>query len=254
MKNYWRLLRYEARKLSRSKLLYLAFAAASLFPAFSMLMAESFYVSGNPNGAGYVTAHYALSSYGNLTLTPVLALLIGYYFTEDYKNGAIKNVLGRGYGKGEFYWAKVTALGAVSLLFLLLADFAIYGVGAFIGGSGDLSAEQIHRHLWNFAGAIALISTFLGLASLFRRPAGSMLSSLLIPPAMVAFFFVAIDLAILSRISDIEALSIFFLPYFFGYTELFLAPVDYPRAIGLAFFLVVPILVGYFLNRKRDVK
>ena len=145
-----RLLRFELRKLTHRKTLYIA-SAITFIAAFSLVSATvenhlyeemDFMVSSLTFGQMLASA---MSSVSSVFLG---AIVVGLVFCDDYSGGTIKLIVSRGYSKVAIYTAKAVniLICAFTMSFIapLVGAFlgcAVNGVNLSLGGFGDAASE-----------------------------------------------------------------------------------------------------------------
>lgn len=132
------LIKFEFRKVLRSKYMYIIFGIGILGAFVTPLMIVASNLVSQELGmattpfSGYLSAKTALSS----SFSTFIGIFIGIFATEDFAQHTNKNIIARGYHRLQLYFSKYivslilcVAFAILQILFSLILGFALFGDG-----------------------------------------------------------------------------------------------------------------------------
>ncbi|MGM9813324.1 MAG: ABC transporter permease [Candidatus Enteromonas sp.] len=249
-----RLFRYELRKILTSKPFWILFAVSLLIPFISIIGTHVGNVI-HPDLTDPIYADIEMDSYGFFHLLTYLSIFLPFYIGEDYRNGVIKNVVGRGYSKSQVYWVKWIVGMAVSLIFISVGSLFPYVLGGALEGRWEIQEFYGPYFGWSFVGCACVVAFYLWVSFSFRSAVWPLLISLIVPTAIPILLFALIDMPIMAFTQEpLEIGATSFTWILFGRNAM---DEDNGWWINLVTTLVtLPImpLLGWLTVRKRDIK
>lgn len=244
------LLKYEWRKLWRSKSLYIVFSIGFISIILSMMLAkvllEIFHAT--PNATESMLSVLTMSNFVSL-----LGIYIAIFVCDDFSQHTIKNIYARGYNRSAVYFSKylisLFVSMAVALLYIGFGFLFALVLGGYVG---DMSADlwrDLVLQLWVVVGLHGL---FFGISMMVGKIAGSLALNLV---------GIAVAFGLLSLIFQIAKVDFNIMLYELEMILGGLAHVsgDAPHP-GLVRAIVMPIVYtvvfvggGWLVNRRRDV-
>lgn len=249
-----RLLRYEFRKILTSKILWVLFGIALLAPSISLVATHVGNVV-HPEYADPIFADVALSSYGFNELTFYLAIFLPFFIGEDYRNGVIKNIVGRGYSKSQVYWAKWIVGTIASLIFITVGSMFVYVLAGALEGHWEIDKEFGTYFVWAFLGCICIIAFDLWMSFSFNLAVWAVLLCLLIPSLAPFILLFLIDLPIQAFAEEpLTVAATQFSWVLFGENALKNENGWWINLVTIFATLPTMPLLGWLTVRKRDIK
>ena len=133
-----KLIRFEFRKVFRSKYMYIIFGIGLLFAFISPITILASNALMEEMGqmtvpySGYLCAKSALAS----SFSTFIGIFIGIFATEDFTQHTNKNIVGRGYSRLHLYFSKyivslvlTVGFAVLQILLSLILGFALFGDG-----------------------------------------------------------------------------------------------------------------------------
>ena len=267
-----RLLRFELRKLTHRKTLYIA-SAITFIAAFSLVSATvenllyeemDFMVSSLTFGQMLASAMSSVSGEtGEIMFLG--AIVVGLVFCDDYSGGTIKLIVSRGYSKVAIYTAKAVniLICAFTMSFIapLVGAFlgcAVNGVNLSLGGFGDAASE--YGLFASLAMSIAALFIFMLIGVLVKK-SGAVIAigvgGIYLSQILILIIELFLDMGgmeyeeILKVITNLK--NYFPLFYNTGITIYGYESVSMAGAyIGAAAWIVIAAALGALVAHKRD--
>ncbi len=244
------LLRFEWRKLWRSKSLYIVFSIGLISIILSMLLSKIVLEIFNttPNATQSMLSVLTMSNFVSL-----LGIYIAIFVCDDFSQHTIKNIYARGYSRSAVYFSKylisLFVSLAVALLYLGFGFLCALVLGGYVG---DMPADlwrDLVLQLWVVVGLHGL---FFGLSMMVGKIAGSLAMNLV---------GITVVFGLLSLIFQIAKVDFDIMRYelemILGGLAHVSGDVSHP---GLVRAIVMPICYvivfvggGWLVNRRRDV-
>lgn len=169
-----KLLRFELRRLFRKKSLYICALIASIVIVIGF--AVSYYLATESNFISYGSVWPSMLA-GAIpnALDMLLPILVSILVCEDFKTGAMKTLVNRGYGRNELYCAKFVAAFLDTVLLSVACWVTTYIMGLIlVGDTVRVDAQMLLRlsaqfvlmfvvALFSFVPAILLRKTAIGI-------------------------------------------------------------------------------------------
>ena len=258
------LLNFEFKKLFSSKAFYVCLILGVVFSSLTILVELSILKLINGNEAvsssnlGLFLSNYEiLESFINF----VIMIFVSIFITEDYKFGTIKGIRSRGYSGANIYLSKIIS-SAVGCIIIYIASMLANFVWILTINKTDESTGLEYAKI-SMCCLSMLINIVIAIffATLFRKLSLSILGILLIPNIFATFLtLVWAGLLAISNLEVKSTLSSYpFYNYFYtNFTSLFLdatSSFNFGLYITLSLlYIVLPLIGGYFINRKREIK
>ena len=245
-----RLIRFELRKILKSRYLYVTAAISVLF--IIILGATSSIAKAIVEGQGQVyegTAYsFAKSALGG-TFTMLIGVFVAIAATEDNAMGTTKNIIARGYSRIKIFLAKyiTSFIGVLLISAISLIVATIYGNIAF--PHGEITDNLVAVIFGQLFGLLAYHALFYAISSGFGK-IGPAIAVSLIGPMGVTLILTLVDTAI--RIEDAK-LSKYWVSSLFGNFTGTTDPTIYGRCFGLlAAYFVVSLFIGFLISRNKE--
>ena len=254
------LLRFEFRKLLRSKVLYICLGIALFLliinavtaKAMAEIMKEAMEEIGQPYESAYSGLSLMKSVFSNNT-SVIEAVVITIIVCEDFVGDVIKNIYSKGYSRSKVYFAKLIA-SAVAFNFIVIVGMIVSFITGLIlfNEVGSFGQNYVLSILCIFLLADAYFAIYFALAMIFKKIAPSIVLGIIGPTAITLLLAMAdafID-------SDKIVLSDYWLQSQMSFNSL----TDVENKTIITSIVISIIMIGafislsYFLNRKKDVK
>lgn len=174
------------------------------------------------------------------------AIFISLFVCFDFSEGTVKNIIGRGYTKNEYFISKlISSVISVIIMFIIISVviFALY-IKNGIGYDGNYIYDIFGR-IFLLVAAITLYSTF---AFIFEKSGIAIIINLFVP-VFIPLLFALIDSKLKTNISSIWIDSIL--------NPLSKNPnfINVLESLGLTIvYIAVFYIVGSLLIKKKEIK
>ena len=266
------LFKYELRKLSKSKLFYIClgvlFALSLLSIAIDLLMSiamEDIELSASASDYFSETAISFLvertnisviaSAINSSSLTMVAAIFIVLFVSEDYRNGAIKNVYGRGNSRANVFIAKYL----VSLLAVLLMAFFVIIISTVMGVATFKHVSMPSNFIYNIFVQLLTVCAYHAIffmLTIVLTKIGLAIVAAILGPSLITLVVAFTDAAISSSSpsTDIE-LSKYVFTNFCSRLSIVSIPTSEISIMLVIVILITALFAGlsYYFLEKRDV-
>ena len=249
-----KLIRFELRKLFKSRYLYAVMAVSVAFilitgATYSVIKAMA--QSGSIDPAADTATSYA---FVKGALAGTFSILIGVFVaiaaTEDNAMGTTKNIIARGYNRTKIFFAKylVSFIGVlvISLVTVLMA--LLYGSLAF-GPAGEIADNIFVVIIGQIFGLLAYHALFYAIACGFGK-IGPAIAVSLIGPMGLKLILTLVDTMV--KIPN-ASLSDYWIDGLFGNFTGTTNPDLYGRCFGLLIaYFAVSLFIGFMVSRSRE--
>lgn len=178
------LIKFEFRKVLRSKYMYIILGIGVVFALFTPvtiwavnLFAEELGQPVTPFSA-YLSAKAAIGSSFSL----FAGIFIGIFATEDFAQHTNKNIIGRGYTRLQLYFSKYIVSLIICVVFALLQVLASLSLGAMMFGDGGLTIDD-NLAVIIFGQLLCILayhSLFFGISYAISKTAGAIIINVLV--------------------------------------------------------------------------
>lgn len=249
-----KLIRFEFRKLFRSRYFYVISVIGILFilltgATYSIIKAVAGSDPGIPVQNTYAFIKGALGNY----FTLLTGIFVAIAATEDNANGTIKNVIGKGYSRLKVFMSKyiVSLIGVLIISLLVVGVAVIYGSLAF-----DKVPTQDNIALIIFGQLLSIITyhaMYYAISSGFGKIGPAIAVSIIGPMGMTIAFTLA-DTAVMTAQLPVQAKpSNYWLDGLFANFTSGPNPIGNGPCFALLFaYLIVAILIGFLISRKKE--
>ena len=250
-----KLIKFEFRKLLRSRYFYIILGVSLLLVILNGLITNLLASMAQELGQEVAMDAY---SFAKSTLSSTFMLLVGIfvaiYACEDFSHGILKNVVGKGYAREKVLYSKylVSLLGA---LFIALVS-VLFGFlfGNILWGNKATSDNVAVIIIGQFVGLITYHALFFAIAYTIRKP-GFAIAINVVAPTVLSLVFTLVDTGLQNAKIDFN-ITQFWVERL--HTEFISVSGDssiYGRNIAiLLVYFAAAILIGFFANRKREIK
>ncbi len=181
MKN---IVKYDLKKMKNSKFFYVC-SLLVLLLTWITVESQYTYISCMKEGVVAVVA--------NAGIEMVLAVAVPLFICDDFENGAVRLILGRGYTREKYWIGKYcSAILLTCYLFLL----TVFGTMVFLnlkGCEGSITFGSIENLIAQWLLMLVLVSLFVMFSMLFKKKAGAIAIGVLLP-SVVALVLSGIDI------------------------------------------------------------
>ena len=251
-----KLIRFEFRKLLRSRYVYIILAislflviinglttnlAAELAPAYGQEIEVS----------SYAFVRGTLSS----TFMLLLGIFIAIYVCEDFSHGVLKNIVGKGYAREKVLYSKyiVSLIATFVIAGLTIVLALVYGYIAW-PGTANTNDNMAVIIIGQIIGLITYHALFFALAYTIRKP-GFAIAVNVVSPIMVSLVLTLVDTGLKNAKIDFN-ISQFWLDSTFN---VFINAGSDSNLFGrniviLIVYFAAAFVAGLLINRKREIK
>ena len=115
------LLRFEFRKLLRMKAFYICFIISFALLFLTLYTTKLFYDGFSDYFIPPTNFSMVQEAISNSSILLILAILTSIYVCDDFSNGTIKNIIGKGYSRNNIFLSKYIVSTIYSILFVIIA-------------------------------------------------------------------------------------------------------------------------------------
>ena len=138
------LIKFEFRKIFRSKYMYIIFGIGLLMTLLTVPMIRL--LNNIMEEIGQPTTPYSGYYAGKSALTTAFALMagifVGIFACEDFAQGTNKNIIGKGYNRLSLFYSKYLVSLILTVGYALLSILLSLGLGYAIYGDGGMSVDD----------------------------------------------------------------------------------------------------------------
>ena len=250
------LLRFEFRKLFRSKAFYICTAISIIFILISALTVKAMAEELKKVDPNYNTIYTGLSMIKDVFSNGQIAILGGIMVSilvcEDFTSDTLKNVYARGYSRQNVFFAKVIAV-LVAYCVMFFADIVLsllFGTFMF-DGFGTAGANYVGAFFGLLILALAYFTIFFTISYLSRKLSLAITFCIIAP--LGVSLLLALGDTLISKVADFK-----FSDYWIDgrLKQMALTDVEGGQIVG-AFVISLIVIAGMTLlvslvNRKRD--
>ncbi len=193
-----------------------------------------------------------MSALSNIYIVVAFAAFAAVFICGDFGNGTIKNVLTKGYSRGEVYFAKYIVCMVTSIVYALIAFLAGFLTGTLMWNIGEGWSIKVLPMMLIQLLVMASYSTFFCfLAALFKRTGPVLVTSIAFP-IVLPMILTLIELIINKRdvlISDYWLNGAFSLV---SSTSTDAKEIITAVAVAVVYGIIFTIC-GWLLSRRREV-
>lgn len=254
------LLRFEFRKLFRSKVFYICIAVSLIMFAISTvttkvigeLLKEVSEEAGMAAPETTLTGAVLLKGFfsnGNVSL--ISGIMVVLLVSEDYTNDLTKNIYSKGYTRDELYIAKYI-VNLIAVLILLVVGMSIaFLSGTFIlDGVGHMGDNYILSIVCVILVAIAYYSLFFGVSILIKKTGGAV-AICIIGPVVLSLILTMIDVFINNEKISLSKYWLDSIVSTLGNMDVEMKTILSAIIVSISVSAVM-IASSFFVNRKRD--
>ncbi len=244
-----KLLKFELRKVFRSKSLYICTAITVflvLIVALTTKIAES-EVDIVPTASSLTK-----SSFSEMNAILLSSIFVSIYICEDYSLGTIKNIYGKGYTRNQVYFTKYIVSLIASLIMTLSCFIVGYLCGLIFSHKGTLEKDVIISVLLQLLVSIGFLSCHYFVSMSIGR-LGICLAINIVAPTFVKAVLALIDIATKWE-------KFHFSDYWLGnmlnavQASEIPAKTQWTALIGALVYIAIFLVSGFFINRRREIK
>ena len=140
-----KLIRFEFRKLFKSKYMYICFGIALMFLILALVASIALKEVLEQSGqvvflplSGYLAAKSALG----VSYTLLVCIFVSIFACEDYSMGTLKNIIGKGYSRMQVLFSKYLTSLIVVLVMAAVNILVGFAIGQIAFGDGDILVED----------------------------------------------------------------------------------------------------------------
>ena len=249
-----KLIRFEFRKLFRSKYFYVLAGISVLFVLISGLTTKAINdmitASGESGSAysAYLFTKGALSG----TYTILIGIFVALFATEDNSNGTIKNIYAKGYSRNQVYFSKyIVSLFAVVMISLATVVIAYLYSNSTWGNTLAITDNVALIVFGQLFGICAYHAIFFAISSIFGK-IGSAIALNIVAPMGVSLVLGMGDAFIKSE--NIKLTSYWLDSLFANFTSTVSDTKILPAGIALfIIYTAAAIALGLFINQKKEI-
>ena len=253
------MIKFELRKLIRSKSFYICLAINILITFASMLFCYMLY-SLSPQLGG--VDQWVLFDYGynNSTILMLLGIFISIFICEDDSLGTIKNIYSKGYSRDVVYFSKyIVSLIAFFAYFIIFTLFTFGFSFCFKTYTSAITSKMISTFIAKIITVLAFFTLYFFNASVLKKN-GWAISLNILGSNLVYLALQIVDIVLNKYEIKVEIYGYWLDGYFsqlnYSYSTLPNSGNDLiNKAIIMSvIYILVFLLLGYLINRKRNVK
>ena len=251
-----KLIKFELRKLIKSKAFYIICAISIIFvfiTGLTLNLVNDIAKAQNLPVDDVNAYTFAKGALGG-TFTILIGIFIALFVCEDFSHGISKNVIAKGYSREKVLYSKYIVSLCATLVITILTVLVgfLYGGLAFKNFSTTDNIFVIY--LGQFIGVIAYHALFFTLAYTIRRP-GFAIAINVVAPVFFTLILTFVDTGLKNAKMNFTV-SKYWLDNVFS---VFTSANTNPDIIGqnIAFLVVyfaIGFVAGILINRKREVK
>lgn len=248
-----KLLKFEFRKLSKSKSFYIC-----LFLSLGMLLISAFSAKsllGNSESGGFVypLADFVRDTLSNGNVVLLTGIFVAIFLCEDDSCGTIKNIYAKGYSREKVFFAKYIA-SLAGVMVIVLLDFLVsylYSLAYF-----DTTADKGNLVV-DIIGQIAVILAYHAIyvaISVWLKKTGGAVAFNIVGPSLVSLILTMIDIALKDRIKN------FLFGNYWVQSLLYNFLTANPSTsaivtgfVGSAIYIALAIALGLFVSKKKEL-
>ncbi len=252
-----KLIRFEFRKLLKSKYVYIILGISLIFVIINGLTQNlAADIAKAYTGEGIQVSSY---TFVRSTLSSIFSLLAGIliaiYVCEDFSQGVLKNIVGKGYAREKVLYSKyIVSLVATLVLALLTVLMAIiYGNIAW-PGTANTSDNLGLIILGQLVGVITYHALFFALAYTIRK-SGFAIAINVVTPLVMTLLLTLIDTGLQNAKLEIRIAPYWLDNLFSVFTGTGNNTDIFGRNIAiLVIYFIAAFVAGLLINRKREIK
>lgn len=253
------MIKFELRKLLKSKSFYICLTINILITFFSMFFSYMLYVVSQDLGGIDQWSLFDLG-YNNSTILMLLGIFISIFICEDDSLGTIKNIYSKGYSRDVVYFSKyIVSLIAFFVYFIIFTLCNFIFSYFFKSYTSVLTNKMILVFITKTIIILAFFTLYIFNASVIKKNGWSI--SLNILGSNIVYLALQIIDVILSKYKIKIDISSYWLDGLFSQLNYSYSVI--PNAnndivnkalIMSTIYIIIFISLGYLLNRKRNVK
>ena len=183
---------------------------------------------------------------GNITL--LLSIVISIYFGYEASDGTVKNIIGKGYKRSEFFMSKVLSVIMATMFFIIITIIFNYLLCFIMGIHIDsFSVDHLVKIIVLSLGIIAEVVMFSSLSFIIFRTGANIVANICIPlifPLALTLFDVLTKLSV--KISDFWIESTYSLV-----TNNSKLP--FVTIVSMC-YIIIFIVLGITLTKRKEIK
>ena len=165
-----KLMRFEFRKLLRSKYLYVILIVAISFLMISGLTTKvlSDFFADETGGPGVEIYPFVKGALGG-TFKTILGVFVAIFACEDSSQGTDKNVLAKGYNKVQVFFSKylVSMIATIMIGLVMILTAYLFGLALFV--NGEVTENLFVVFSGQFLGLMTIHALFFSIAYFFAK-------------------------------------------------------------------------------------
>ena len=240
-----KLIGFEFRKILGMKALYFCFLIVALIIVFTANLTKSLM------GDYFDPSSMIPLSIVDTSFTMILGVLLAIYACDDYSNGTIKNIYGRGYSRFSVYFSIYFVSLFISIVMAVLCFVITYLFGLITTGHVELTTEMFQSIGLQLVAIMGFHAVFFALATMIGKSGGAVAVNLLGPTLL----FLLLDLVL----SLLKVDNFTFSDYWLGSVINDLAYDEISRELIIrsliisGSYTVVFTLMGYFVSSEKEM-
>ena len=256
-----KLIKFEFRKLLRSRYLYIILAVSLLFVIINGLIANLAAEMANKLAESNGGEKVVVSAYGFIrgalsnSFALFLGILIAIYVCEDFSHGVLKNIVGKGYAREKVLYSKyiVSLVATLALAGLMVLMAVIYGNLAW-PGTANTSDNLALIILGQLVGVITYHALFFALAYTIRKP-GFAIAINVVTPLAISLVLTLVDTGLKNAKMDFNISQFWLDNVFAAFTNSGNDASLFGKNIAiLIVYFAAAFVAGLLINRKREIK
>ena len=193
--NVKELLKFEMRKLKKQKSFYICTTVMIALLLLSFLTTHALIKSAPDLESSLASpgVHSALNSLGNSSFLLIAGIFTALNVCEDYEQQTVKNIFSRGYSRKNLYFAKAVTVWIGTSIMFAVVQITAFVLGTAYFGVGDTGNFRFLLLIAvQYITAMANISLFFALSSVFRKN-GSSIAATIVAPMLISMVLSLLD-------------------------------------------------------------
>lgn len=246
------LLKYETRKLFKAKSFYICLVVIAVYLFISVLIQNLVYENLDEEFLARASlptaAEFMQSALSSGIFSIILGIFAALFVCEDYSDGTLKNIYGKGYARVSVYFAKFIAVCIFALCACVVSWICGYVFGIIWFDAGTVTGNMVASLIAQIAIVAGYTAMFFAIAMVIRRTGGS------IAACIVAPLIITLVLSLVDTFLDLD--NFFFTDYWLDGLLSSVSSPDGKIVLSIVLSLIygaIFLTIGMLINRKQEI-
>lgn len=249
-----KLLKFEFRKLFKSKAFYICAVIPIVLVIFSGISASQFYIDPETGKCIYELDEFLRYTFNSNMIVMISGIFTAIFLCEDDVSGTIKNIYAKGYSRESVFFSKYI-VSLVALLIMLSSELLV----AFLYGASHFEMSSNNDLFVRLLGQIVVLISYHALftaISMWLKKTGGAVALNILGPSLVGLILGTVDiiLKLKDKLNGFLFSNYWISTFFADFVSATLTTkVMVTAFVGSCIYIAVGIVLGFLASKKNEL-